>query len=460
MIDASLFISALNFDFTGGSFDLPRLTSWQINCICRSTGHVQRDYRPSTPASGATRRSSATTLGSLVTCCGCFRQMFNSWTCRKGASPLACFRWCGRRTWRRFCPTGCSAETAASATGGQTCRTKNVQSSNPARVECSSLLSLCKVRRRNLFPRSRKLGKLWQLIHSAMGVHFCAWRSDWHTTHILRTTDLTGCVGCCARMCCPSITCAWSWRFSTCCGSFSPRVSVLKKVGGARSFTRDSCSWFVAHDDEYRCTTVNWFSTCFCPPPKHTVLFSETSQFAQRKSHLRDEWKNETHRAWRAQSLWGRRTRQGPPAGCGSASWFPAGGACRSRRPPPSRRWAGWARGRAPWRTAATPPSGGSTGWRRAEIARPMTPPAGSPGWRGRASGAALNKLKSIIHAQKTTEQSRQRFPQYGVTEAKNGYQSNLVCNSIKVFQPIQLNKLDTFLLELWQQNPGIVHTD
>ena len=35
-----------------------------------------------------------------------------------------------------------------------------------------------------------------------------------------------GCVGWCARMCCPSMTCAWSWRFSTCGASLRLRTSV------------------------------------------------------------------------------------------------------------------------------------------------------------------------------------------------------------------------------------------
>jgi len=33
------------------------------------------------------------------------------------------------------------------------------------------------------------------------------------------------CPGYCALVCWPSITCAWSCKFSTCAGSFSPRVS-------------------------------------------------------------------------------------------------------------------------------------------------------------------------------------------------------------------------------------------
>jgi len=37
--------------------------------------------------------------------------------------------------------------------------------------------------------------------------------------------NLTGWLGYWARVCCPSITCAWSCRFSTCRGSFRPRVS-------------------------------------------------------------------------------------------------------------------------------------------------------------------------------------------------------------------------------------------
>jgi hypothetical protein len=36
------------------------------------------------------------------------------------------------------------------------------------------------------------------------------------------------CPGYCPLVCWPSITCAWSCRFSTCAGSFSPRVSATQ----------------------------------------------------------------------------------------------------------------------------------------------------------------------------------------------------------------------------------------
>ena len=62
---------------------------------------------------------------------------------------------------------------------------------------------------------------LWKKMASTLAVATRRRRGSMRS----RRPKRAACAGWCARACCPSITCAWSCRFSTWLGSFKPRVS-------------------------------------------------------------------------------------------------------------------------------------------------------------------------------------------------------------------------------------------
>ena len=149
---------------------------------------------------------------------------FSFWTCHRVVSPWACCQW---SAWRRCSRCGESwqgVRGAASAAGVRTC---TVTSTNQKLTPLTSSGSEGCYHANTIWGSRKYRYKIWwqasayklrSYTHAAIRRFFA--RSD-----VL--TYLTGCVGCCPLVCCPNITWAWSCRFSTWCGSFSPRVSAV-----------------------------------------------------------------------------------------------------------------------------------------------------------------------------------------------------------------------------------------
>ena len=87
-----------------------------------------------------------------------------------------------------------------------------------------------------------------------------------------------GCVGWCARMCCPSMTCAWSWRFSTCGASFRLRTSV--------KYTRTRM--------RYNTTGPAWLSHV-CDSSAAVCVFIPLSRRRKNYTHARTHTRTHTH---------------------------------------------------------------------------------------------------------------------------------------------------------------------